>query len=372
MRKYLSITLLVVLCLLSCVRVSAQEAVSVSASAYVLYCVDNGMVLAGSNIHTQMGMASTTKIMTALLALEEAQTSDRIVEFTKDMVAEGSSMYLKAGDRVHLSDLAAGMMTVSGNDAANAAAVAIGCSKEGFALLMNKRAAEIGMNNTNFVTPSGLSDPEHYSTAYDMALLMSVALKNKAFAELTAKKSVTVDFEYPQDQQVTYYNHNRLLSSYDYCTGGKTGYTISTGRCLVTSAFHDGLTLIAVTLNDRNDWADHKALYEYGFSQFKAVGDFTDVTYTVPVAGADKDSVQVGTDSTSKAVMSTEDAENVRCRVYLTPMVFAPVTKGEVLGCVVYTLESEVVLKYDLVALEEAQPLECNRLLRFFYQLFQR
>lgn len=372
MRKYLLVSLLVLLNLLSCLRVSAQESVSVSASAYVLYCVDNGQVLAGSNIHTRMGMASTTKIMTSLLALEEAQTSDRIVEFNQDMIAEGSSMYLKAGDKVHLSDLAAGMMTVSGNDAANAAAFAIGGSKEDFAKLMNKRAAEIGMNDTNFVTPSGLSDPEHYSTAYDMALLMSEALKNEAFAELTAKKSVTVDFEYPQGQQVTYYNHNRLLNLYDYCTGGKTGYTISTGRCLVTSAFHDGLTLIAVTLNDRNDWADHKALYEYGFSKYKAVGDFTDVTYTVPVAGASKDSIKAGVDSTAKAVLTTEQAEKVRCRVYLTPMVFAPVKKGDVLGCVVYTMDTDTVLKYDLVAQEEAVPLECNRLLRFFYQLFQR
>ncbi len=356
----------------SCLCVSAQEKPSVSASAYVLYCVDNSQVIAGSNMHTKMGMASTTKIMTSLLALEEAERYDRVVEFTSDMTAEGSSMYLKVGDKVRLSDLAAGMMTVSGNDSANAAAIAIGGSKEDFALLMNNRAKTIGMKDTNFVTPSGLSDPEHYSTAYDMALLMAEALKNEVFSELTAQRSVTVDFVYPQSQQVTYYNHNRLLSLYDYCTGGKTGYTISTGRCLVTSAKHDGLTLIAVTLNDRNDWADHKALYEYGFAKYKAVGDFEDVTYTVKVAGGTKESVQVCAEQTVKAVVETQEAERIWCRVYLNPLVFAPVKKGDVLGCAVYTLDSETVLKYELVAQESADFIECNKFVRFFYQLFNR
>ncbi len=345
---------------------------SVSAASYVLYCADNGQVLDGSNIHTKMGMASTTKIMTALLALEEAENSDKVVEFTADMTAEGSSMYLKVGDKVRLSDLAAGMMTVSGNDAANAAAIAIGGSKEDFAVLMNKRAAEIGMKNTNFVTPSGLSDPEHYSTAYDMALLMDEAMKNEAFAQLTAQKSVTVDFIYPESQQVTYYNHNRMLSSYEYCTGGKTGYTMSTGRCLVTTACHDGLRLIAVTLNDRNDWADHKALYEKGFFMYKAVGYFDDVTWTVQVAGADKENIQVSVVEAPKAVVTTEEAEKVRCRVYLPSIVFAPVKKGDVLGYAVYTLDSKVILQYDLVAQDSADSIECNKLVRFFYQLFHR
>lgn len=371
MKKALSVLLTVVLFMSCCTCVAAQSSVSVSASAYVLYCADNAQVLSSSNMHTKMGMASTTKIMTALLTLEEAQASDKIVEFTSDMIAEGSSMYLKKGDKLRLSDLAAGMMTVSGNDAANAAAIAIGGSKEGFAALMNKRASEIGMENTNFVTPSGLSDEEHYSTAYDMALLMNEAMKNEAFSELTSKKSVTVDFVYPPDQQVTYYNHNRLLNSYDYCTGGKTGYTISTGRCLVTSAFHDGLTLIAVTLNDRDDWADHKALYEYGFSTYKAVGDFDDVIYNVKVASASKESVEVCARQTQKAVVKTEEAERIRCRVYLNPMVFAPVKKGDVLGCAVYTSGSETVLKYDLVAQESADFSQCNKFVRFFYQLFR-
>lgn len=369
MRKIISALIALSLAVSSCIFVNAEEALSLSASAYVLYCADNSQVLAQSNMNTPMGMASTTKIMTALLTLEAAESADTVVEFTSDMTAEGSSMYLKVGDKVRLSDLAAGMMTVSGNDAANAAAVAIGGSIEGFAQLMNERSAELGMKNTNFVTPSGLSDAEHYSTAYDMALLMSEAVKNKAFAELTAQESVTVDFIYPESQQVTYYNHNRLLSSYEYCTGGKTGYTISTGRCLVTVAESDGLTLIAVTLNDRNDWADHKALYEYGFSQYSAVASRSDSPYSVSVAGADSKSVTVSAKENKKAVVTKEDAERVECRVYLPSVVFAPVISGDVLGREVYTLDGEVILENDLVAVSTASTLECSAFLRFWYRL---
>ncbi len=359
------------LTVLSAFCVSAASEVSVSASAFVLYCADNAQVLLASNEHTKMGMASTTKIMTALLTLEEAEKKDRVVEFTSDMTAEGSSMYLKKGDKVRLSDLASGMMTVSGNDAANAAAISIGGSYEEFACLMNNRAKAIGMNNTSFVTPSGLDSENHYSTAYDMALLMAEALKNEAFAELTSKSSVTVDFVYPSEQQVTYYNHNRLLKDYEYCTGGKTGYTKSCGRCLVTSAECDGLTLIAVTLNDRNDWSDHKALYEYGFSHYKAVGTEDETnSYKVAVAGSESEFVNAYTADNSKAVVPADRAKDIECRVYLQPVVFAPVKKGDKLGSVMYTLESEVILEKEIICAENVPVLKVNKFLRFIYQIF--
>ena len=145
-----------------------------------------------------MKPASTTKLMTSLITLEYADSADKVVTFTKDMTAEGSSMYLKVGEKVKLSDLAAGMMMASGNDAANAAAISIAGSAEKFSELMNNRAAVIGMKNTHFVNPSGLDDENHYSTAYDMALLMSYALENESFAKLTSQKSVTVEFSEPQ------------------------------------------------------------------------------------------------------------------------------------------------------------------------------
>lgn len=342
-----------------------------SAGAYVLYCADSGQVLLSHNENTPMGMASTTKIMTSLLALEYAASDDKEVEFTKEMIAEGSSMYLKVGDKVRLSDLAAGMMTVSGNDAANAVAFAVSGSMEEFAKLMNTRASQIGMKSTNFVTPSGLDAQNHYSTPYDMALLMSYAMENEAFSELTSKKSVTVDFIYPEGQKVTYNNHNRLLSMYEYCVGGKTGYTRATGRCLVTCAERDGVRLVAVTFNDRNDWNDHTALYEYGFERFTAVTSPEEESrYTVSVMGSEREKITAGVSMTKKSVVSREDADRVQCVVYLPPMVFAPVSKGDVIGKVVYTLDGETVLENDLTADMDAEYKETFSLLRLFQRIF--
>ena len=263
MKRVITVFLTIVLFSVSLPCSGAE--LSVSASSAVLYCPLNNEVYYSVKENTRMKPASTTKLMTALIALEYAQKDNKQVEFTEEMTAEGSSMYLKYGEVVTLKDLAAGLLMCSGNDAANAAAIAISGSPDKFAKLMNKRARKIGMRNTHFVNPSGLDSEEHYSTAYDMALLMSEALKNSEFARLTAKKSETVNFISPKDKSVTYSNHNRLLSLYEHCIGGKTGYTMASGRCLVSAAQKDGLTLIAVTMNDRDDWRDHAAMYNYGF-----------------------------------------------------------------------------------------------------------
>ena len=174
------------------VSVGAEDTVETSAGAFVLYCAENGEIILSKNENQRMKPASTTKLMTVLLTLEQAAKNDRVVTFTDEMIAEGSSMYLQVGEKVRLSDLAAGMMMASGNDAANAAAISISGSAEKFSGLMNARAAQIGMKNTHFVTPSGLDDDEHYTTAYDMALLMAAGLQNKDFADLTYQKSVGV------------------------------------------------------------------------------------------------------------------------------------------------------------------------------------
>ena len=351
---------------------TAQENPSLSAEAYVLFCADNSEVLLSKNLHTQMGMASTTKIMTSLLALEEACENNKIVEFTGDMQAEGSSMYLKVGDRVRLSDLAAGMMTVSGNDAANAAAVAIGGSIENFAAMMNERAKLIGMKNTNFVNPSGLPLDNHQSTVYDMALLMTEAMKNQSFADLTKEKNVTVDFVYPKSQRVTYSNHNRLLSMYEYSIGGKTGYAKSTGRCLVTVAQKDNLRLVAVTFNDRNDWNDHISLYEYGYENFAAVtiGDKDDL-YSINVMGASLCTVSAEVNETKKIVIPKSSQSEYKSRVYLPPFVFAPVREGQTVGCVVCIRNGEIIEKNEIKAKASADYLSISWIIRFVRSLFR-
>ena len=214
--------------LLFSVSVSAS-ALDVSAKGMVLMNADTGEILASKNAHLRLSMASTTKLMTALL-LAETGTPEKVVVTTKQMVTvEGSSMGLLEGDQVSYHALLAGMLLSSGNDAANTTAIAVAGSVDKFVQMMNDRAEQIGMTNTHFVTPSGLDDDEHYSTAYDMALLAVEALKNKYLAFAAASRTMTVSYgSPPYDRTLT--NHNKLLGSYDGCIGLKTGFTKKSGR----------------------------------------------------------------------------------------------------------------------------------------------
>lgn len=337
-----------------CVNAFAEQTLDVSANASILMCVDNGEVLFEKNADKKLPMASTTKIMTAILALEAASADDTVVTFTKEMIAEGSSMYLKIGDEVHLSDLAKGLMAASGNDAANAIALTVGKSYEGFAEMMNRRASQLGMTSTHFVTPSGLNDDNHYSSARDMAVLMAYAMENEQFREITQQKSVKVDFVKPENYSNTYQNHNRLLSIYDYCIGGKTGFTKAAGRCLVTCAKKDGVTLVAVTLNAPNDWDDHIKLYNYGFDRLTRVEfDDTKQEYTVDAVGCPVNSVRVRAKGVEFAIVEKSMTDKLEKKVLLPHFIYAPYKAGQKVGEVVYLLDGVELAKCDIVLTEE-------------------
>lgn len=346
------------------ITVNAKESseVNISAEAYVLYCADNGQIISSKNENKKMKPASTTKIMTSLLALEEASSQNKKVKFTEKMIAEGSSMYLKVGDVVTLKDLASGMMMASGNDAANAAAISISGSSEKFADKMNKRAAQIGMKNTHFVNPSGLDDDNHYSTAYDMALLMTYALENEDFAKLTSQKSATVEFIEPSSKKTTYSNHNRLLSLYEYCIGGKTGYTMSAGRCLVSAAKKDGLTLVCVTLNDRNDWNDHISLYNYGFEKYSCyTSDDISFYAEVPCVGGESNSVTVTGEKAVSLVVSADDKGKIKRKVYLDNFLYSPIKQGDCVGRIEYTLNGKFIDENNLIAVDSVNSKKENK-----------
>ena len=321
MKKLLAVVLSVFFAFACFLRVTAADKPSVSATAFVLYCPDNGKIILSKNENKRMKPASTTKLMTTLLTLEEA---------------------------------AVGMMMSSGNDAANAAAVSISGSIKKFANLMNARASEIGMENTHFVTPSGLDDDKHYSTAYDLALLMAQCLENEAFADLTSQKSVAVSFEEPNNKKITYANHNRLLSMYSDCIGGKTGYTEAAGRCLVSAAKRDGVTLICVTLDDKNDWQDHINLYDHGFSQLSSYeSPDSSLCIEVPCVGGESDVAAVMGESDVKLVVDGDKAKDIKRKIYLDNFVYAPVISGEALGRIDYTLDGKVIRSTSLVAVED-------------------
>lgn len=325
---------------------------SLSAHSAVLISADTSAVLYEKDAHLQLSMASTTKIMTALLTLEEAERSgDPAVKITEEMVAvEGSSMGLMPGDEITLTNLAAGMLLASGNDAANTAALYLNGSLEEFAGRMNKRAGEIGMTETNFVTPSGLDDDGHYSTAYDMALLAREALKNPEFRRLCSIGTYQVEFKEPE-KKVSYTNHNKLLRLYEGCIGVKTGFTKKSGRCLVSAAERDGVTLIAVTLNAPDDWNDHMALLDYGFSTMTSVSlDGAGFSAELPVVGSDRGAVSVCGGAGGSISLPAADAGRISRRVLLPAFCYAPVEEGDKVGALQYCLDGKEIYSVPLFA----------------------
>ena len=231
------------------------HAVSTSAASAILVDVDSGRVLYEHNADARMRIASTTKLLTALVALERGDLSDVVTVSREAAYTEGSSMYLKAGEELTLEELLYGLLLSSGNDAAVAVAEHIAGSQEKFAELMNEKAAELGMTGSSFVTPNGLDAEGHYSTARDMARLACAAVENETLVRLASTRTAAVAGR-------TMTNHNKLLGSLEGCIGLKTGYTMASGRTLVTCAERNGQRLAAVTLQDGNDWADHQALYD--------------------------------------------------------------------------------------------------------------
>ncbi len=230
----------------------------ISAVSAILMDGETGEVLYEKNPDRQMLIASTTKIMTALVALEHDSLYKRI-DVKETHMTEGSSMYLKVGEQVTVEELLYGLLLCSGNDAALALAEACSGSVDDFVAEMNDKALALGMEHTSFANPNGLDDEAHYSTARDMARLAVCAAKNPGLMRIASTRQATVGGR-------TMTNHNRLLRDVDGCIGLKTGYTKAAGRTLVSCAVRQGRLLVAVTLNDGNDWQDHAALYDYGFA----------------------------------------------------------------------------------------------------------
>ncbi|MCL2023411.1 MAG: D-alanyl-D-alanine carboxypeptidase [Oscillospiraceae bacterium] len=313
----------------------------VSARAAVLMVAETGEILFEKNAREKRSMASTTKIMTALLACEE-NTPERKITVTDNMNrVEGTSMGLKTGDKVTLEALTIGALLASGNDAANAIAIGLAGNLDKFAIEMNARAMQIGMENTNFVTPSGLDHKEHYTTAYDMALLGATAIENPAFARICTKKSAKVAVD---DRAAHYNNHNRLLREYQGCIGMKTGFTKKSGRCLVTAARRRGATLICVTLNASSDWSDHKKLLDFGFAALeKRVGESDE--YALPLVGGKKKFVTLKPAQTPTLPKKGKPVVVPLIR----PFEYAPVKKGAVAGELQYWIGGELVARVGLV-----------------------
>lgn len=317
----------------------------ISASAYIVMDADSGAILSERNAYSPMKMASTTKIMTCLLACESGKLDD-IVSITSEMLdgVYGSLVYVNAGDTITLCDLVWGAMLPSGNDAANAIAVYLAGSVKDFVTMMNNRAEEIGMKDTLFVTPSGLDERNHHSTAYDMALLSCVAMKNKELSKICCKSSgeITVN-----DEKRTVYNHNKLLG-FDKCfVGLKTGYTDKAGRCLVSAYDYEGNIIVTVTLNAPDDWNDHKKLVKSVKSKYKEHKDTP--TFSVSVVGGVSDSVEC------YLKYNIISINNIDVRCYYYPFVYAPVCAGDKVGIARIYKNKELVKTVEITAKEDVE-----------------
>ena len=304
----------------------------VSARGAVLIEAESGDVVFGQNEHARLPMASTTKIMTALVALEALPLDTEIRIPAEAVGVEGSSIYLVEGEVLTAEQLLYALLLESANDAAAAIAIAVGGSVEGFAKRMNQKALDLGLTDTQFANPHGLDAEGHYTTAYELAVITRAALANEVFRTICATERKTIPLHGGEGVRLLL-NHNKLLDSYEGCIGVKTGFTKKTGRCLVSAAERDGVTLIAVTLNAPDDWRDHTAMLNYGFDLYRSVPLCEAGFYSAPlwvVSGA-QEYVMVENTQALSVVLPRAHGE-IRCVVELPRFEFAPITGGAQVG----------------------------------------
>lgn len=335
----------------------AAHAPGDSALCSILYEAQTGTVLYSKNPDTPRLIASVTKVMTAVVVLENCDPGEEVTIKPEWANVEGSSMYVVPGDTYTVKELLYGMIIVSGNDAATALACHCAGSVMAFADMMNAKAAELAMTGSSFENPHGLDGKNQYSTARDIAKLTVYAMKNPVFAEICATKKVTV-------HGVTLYNHNKLLDMYEGVVGVKTGYTEAAGRTLVSCAHVDGMSLICVTLCDGSDWKDHMALFDWARSSYELVEAVTQQKEIrkVPVISGTREQLPVAPERSSRLLV--KKGQKVSVEASLRHFVYAPMTKGSKAGTAYITVDRKVADTVDLVYAEDAEldmsvPLTC-------------
>ncbi len=352
------------------IKARAQKAApSVSAQSAVLIDLDSMAVLFEKNKDARLGMASTTKIMTALVAAERADL-DMLIKIPNEAIGiEGSSIYLQSGEVLSLRELVYSLLLQSANDAATAIAIALAGDIESFADMMNQRAAEMGLSNTHFTNPHGLYDEGHYTTAYDLAIISAHALKNEKIASIfsTYKQTLPIDSECQKRFLV---NHNKLLRLYRGAIGVKTGFTKKTGRCLVSAATRDSLTLVAVTLNAPDDWNDHMAMLDFGFDNFESlkIADKGAFSYSLAATGGVRDSITLtNAEELRMTVPKARGELDLRVETFHR-VEFAPIFKATELGRVCFSYDQKFYTEAPLIAAEDLHKKPKGRGL--FYKIF--
>jgi len=341
------------------------ENIQVSGQSAIVMDVETGRVLYEKNIYSKLPMASTTKIMTALLAIENIPLDKKVKINPNAQGIEGSSIYLKSNEELKAIDLIYGLMLRSGNDAAVAIAYEVSGSIDAFSELMNIRAKEIGAQNTNFVNPNGLHDSNHYTTAYDLGLITREALKNLTFKEVVKTKFYTAD----REGYKHFANKNKTL---DICEGGdgvKTGYTMKSGRCLVASATRDDMQLIAITLNDY-DWFDTtKRLLDESFNIYKSYDLFNKNQTITKVHVTDGTSKEVSISPFKDATipLNKGEEEKLLTVIDIPKVLHAPIEKGQKVGKMTTYLHGKIINTTQLIANESIEKQTFKDKIKFFF-----
>lgn len=355
-RKELIIAAMVLISLifsLFTIYVYSENSPSVSARAATLYEPETETFVYTKNANERLGMASTTKIMSALIALESIEP-DRLIQVDDRAIGiDGSSIYLERGEIMSAEDLIYALMLNSANDAAEALAYEISGSLEGFCAMMNERAEGLGLKNTHFSNPHGLDASEHYSTAHDLAIIAAEALKNPKFKEISSTKIHEITSNLKTRVLV---NHNKLLKMYDGCIGVKTGYTQMTGRSLVGAAERDDLRLISVTIDAPNDWSDHKKLLDFGFGivhSLNLIGE-REFCYSLPVLNGKAKSINVQNKDELKYIYMY-NAPTVTKEIRMPRYAPAPISRGDVVGSIVFKCNGKIIASTDIIAVESVE-----------------
>ena len=323
----------------------------ISAQSAVVIDADSGRIIFEKNAYEKRGIASTTKIMTALIALEKCKPDEFVTISYNAASTEGSSMYLEHNEKISAENLLYGLMLNSGNDAATALAEHIAKDIPSFAKLMNEKAKQLGMHNSSFANPHGLDNENHYSTAYDMAMLTKYAMENETFKKIVSTKSIITETKTKEKYRYLT-NHNKLLSKYEWCKGVKTGFTKKCGRCLVSYAEKDNVRLIAVTLNAPDDWNDHINMYEQAFEKHTnyTILKKNDYICTVPVTSAEADSIKLYCNFTINLTLTEDEYNNLNIKYNYPDCIEAPVYIGQQVGYAYVMLNNKTIASSPIVS----------------------
>lgn len=349
------------------VQTAYAEAPEISAECAYVCELESGIMLYGKNENMQHAMASTTKIMTAIIALEKCSPNEAVEVSINAANTEGSSIYIEAGEQIKMKDLVYGLMLNSGNDAAVAIAEHISGDTQAFCIEMNNKAKEIGAFNTNFKNPNGLFDDEHYTTASDLAIITRYAMKNEIFRQIVSTKNYSATLL--NNNRILYFkNHNKLLWNFEGAIGVKTGYTKDTGRCLVSSAEKDGCTLIAVTLDAPNDWNDHQKLLDFGFSELepRIVIENGQVMHSSKIGDRNYDFIA----ERDCTIYMKKGNSGATVSINMPNTFTAPINRGEKVGTITVTYGQSFSDTINIVSAEDIQ-IPKEKELSFFEKLIK-